>query len=488
MEDWSEAPHVEVELTSQPAARMRRWRRRGDGAVDPAAGSPAPAPTPEGRGGTIVATTTTSTATGEPQDDGSVVHSGVGPSAGPQRRIVAVGAAAGAVGLALGWLLGGTTGPFDGSAAETPATSDEIGAVTPEATGDSTAESTGDATSDSDDALEPIDTVRPTTTARRTTTTSTLAPPATTEVVLDAALAGADFRIVGIVDNTATAEIDVAAGTMTTQKWGVGALDPYGSVVGDGWVAAGNPSNGQMRVVTSDGVISNAGIGDPWSLLWIEGTELFWRGEDGPPWQGGFNVYEQVDLSGEATGPTIEGRGMWPSGVDPAGGIVTTDQGKTYSLREEGVDFIGEGQPLAVSADHAVLRTCDEQLVCGVFVVDRATGERRQVPVDGDRVPGGQFGLGSIPGEITSDGGAASFFAPTERDVQVVVLDLVTGELRELAPMFGPPVGLAWSPDGRFGVFLDTSTPSLYDRETGEVRALGRDLGRWNSVDVRPPA
>ena len=469
MDERSEPAHVEVELTSRAIPSRRGWGRRRDRDAAPASADAVP---PE-RGRPVAAGP--GTEPDVPSTDTVVrTESLVAPEARSPRRAVVVGVGAGVAGLTLGWLLGGASGSTEqattASAPTSVPTDDEASA---EAT---------------DDALAPIETVRPTPTTRARPTPTTRAFPAaeTTEVALNPKLAGAAFRIVGVAGSSGTATIDVASGTMTRQDWLVGSIEPFGAVVGDGWFAASNPSSGNVQVFTPDGRQTSPDIGDPWSLLWVEGTDLFWRPTN-EPFAAGVGGYELVDLSGDPTGPTIDGRGTWPAGVDPAGGVLTVGQGKTYSLREAGVEFVGSGELVAISADHAALRSCDEQLECGLFVLDRATGERREVPVDPGIVRGTQFFFGPQTGAVAPDGGALSFFAPTDRGIRLLVVDLGTGAVHELAADIGGPAGLSWSPDGRFGVFLLGTRPQLFVRETGEVEPLGDDLGSWRTVEIRPP-
>ncbi|NNE13011.1 MAG: hypothetical protein HKN41_12295 [Ilumatobacter sp.] len=388
---------------------------------------------------------------------------------------MAIGLAAGVVGLSLGWMLGGSSGGSDEA-------NPQDGAP---ATASSVPEESAEPVDEDDDALTPLEPVAPPTTARRTTTTSTIAPPETEPVILNEKLTGSDFRIVGVTRGTTTVEIDVATSTMTTQRW-PGLNQTFTPVLGDGWLVTTSSTSGAMRLITADGTESSPPIGEPWNLLWVEGTDTFWRGVESG-FAGGFDRYELVDLSGRPLGPVIDARGTWPAGVDPAGGVLTIDQGRTYSLREGGVEFVGPGELLGISAEYAVLRICDEQLACDLLVVDRVTGEQRPLGVEPDVAPTSPWFFGPSTGSVAPGGGAVSFLAPTERGVRLVVIDLDTAEVYELVADTGGPSGFAWSPDGRFGAFVQGSTPQLFDRETGSVEPLAEGLGAWGAIDVRPP-
>jgi len=408
---------------------------------------------------------------GADHDSGVSVRSSLDvESIGVPQRTVIVGAVAAILGLAGGWLLG------SGAGSGSRATDDsDVASATAPVTDD---------TFDPDrSTLEPIDSVQPTTTARprRTATTITLPGPQVAPVGLHPVLAGHEFRLVGVTGSNTTAELDVDAGTMTTRNWGSVSMEPTATLIGEGWVVAPSPNTGSVTLVTGDGDRSNPPIGEAWSLLAIEGGDRFWRPVDlsfGP-----FVEFEEVDRSGEPTGPRIDTAGAWPAGVDPAGGILTVVQGNTYSLRPDRTELVGEGDMVAVSETHAVVSRCDATLMCALVLVDRATAEERTIPGSAESRSVAPFGFFPLGNTVSPDGAVLAQVGWTDGGRPTLsVVDIESGSRQVLSER--SESGLAWSPDGRFGFFVDGSTLMFYDRVTGEIDDVGDDIGTWRSVDV----
>ena len=411
--------------------------------------------------------------TGADRDDDVTIETSAGaePSTGRQRTIL-VGGVAAILGLAGGWLLGDAAGTGSGTTDDV-----EVATVTTVVTAGSF---------DPDEStLEPIDTVRRTTTTRpqRTVTTITLPGPQVGPVDLHPALDGAQFRLVGVTAANTTAEIDVGAATMTKRNWGSVDLEPSTALIGDGWVVATSPNSGTVTLVTGDGDRSNPRIGEGWSLLPIAGGERFWRPVDAS--FGPVVEFEEVDRSGEPTGSTIETGGLWPAGVDPAGGILTVVQGNTYSVGPSRTELIGDGDMVAVTETHAVLSRCDAGMACGLVLVDRTTARERAIPGTTESASLVPFGFFPARSDVSPDGAALALVEWEDRGRPTLsVVDTRSGSRQMLSQW--SESGLAWSPDGRFGFFADGTRLMFYDRVTGEIGDVGDDTGTWRSVDVRP--
>jgi hypothetical protein len=233
-------------------------------------------------------------------------------------------------------------------------------------------------------------------------------------------------------------------------------------------------------------------IGDPWNPLRVPGTDRFWRGVGDGPF--GWERYELTDLHGDRVGPVIDGFERWPAGVDPEGGLIAVVQGSTYSVDVDGVALIGRGEAVAVGAGVVVLRVCDDQLQCGLEVVDRATGDARPLEVGAEEFefPLGDargwygFGLGVVSPD---DSAFVLTDPPLAGPPRHVLVEIVTGEVVDLGRVDqwnGPSSTVAFSPDGRFVLHLASATPTVYDRRTGTSALLAEELGPWSQLAVVP--
>jgi hypothetical protein len=128
---------------------------------------------------------------------------------------------------------------------------------------------------------------------------------------------------------------------------------------------------------------------------------------------------------------------------------------------------------IALSPRIAVVTDCGQDFNdCGLFVLDRATGQRTEldpgISESGD--PIGVFdlqnatfwGFPELMGAVSPD----DRWAPainTSSGQQFGLLDLTTGEFVPIAP--NPPSGLWWTPDGRAVIYNQNSRLMLFDTE-----------------------
>jgi len=329
----------------------------------------------------------------------------------------------------------------------------------------------------------------------RTTTTTMLVPPTLEEVELDPRLAGIDLTLVG-VEQGELVELDLATQTLTRRDLGRVGSAPQSMIVGADWVVLTNQS-GMTNLVHDDGRSEGVDLGDAWQLLWQPGTDRFWRPSSG----GGFgppSVYDEVDLSGASTGARLElPANTWSWQVDPGGGLIVVTAGKIYSVNESSTEFIGSGELLGLSADLAVVRDCDEQLRCALFVIDRMTGSVREVGGDQavEEIAGMPWIWGAAArGSISPNGTMCVVVAESQNQPVMGLLDLISGAFVPLRKSFDVP-SVVWSPDGRFAFFVDgldgpdgSTMPGLrvYDRQTDEIFSVMTQPARWDALSVRP--
>ena len=395
-----------------------------------------------------------------------------------QRRVFAVATVVGVLALLLGWLIGRSTG------ADEVATSP----ITTPATIEAVAE-----TLMPGETLPSPSTTRP----RRTTTTTTLAPPTIETIEIDPRLEGVELRLVGSEQSRVLVELDLAEHTLTRQNTGR-SFESQAMIVGQDWIALMSQGGGTTTLIRDGEGSQRLDLGEPWQLLWQEGTDLFWRPDLEHESFNGPSLYEQVDIAGEPTGVTLElPVDAWVQRTDPLGGLIVEVTGKSYSIGESGVSLIGNGQLIALSADIAVLRDCDELLRCGLFVIDRQTGAVRALELDSELTPIESISSWGPPGQgraISPDGTMVAVMLPSTTGPLLGLVDLWSGAVVELgAPWWSPTV--VWSPDGRFAFFLDGEPEfggpgmrrlSAYDRESGEVFPVVAEPLVWDSLAARP--
>lgn len=398
-----------------------------------------------------------------------------------QRRVFAVATVVGVLALLLGWLIGRGTGADDvaTSPITTPATTEAV--VETLMPGET---------------LPSASTTRP----RRTTTSTTLAPPTIETVQIDPRLDGVDLRLVGAEQGRVLVELDLAERTLTRQDVGR-SFEPEAMLVGEDWIALRSFNGGSTTLLRDGEPPQRVDLSEPWEVLWQEGTDRFWRPDHESESFNGPSLYEEVDLTGEPTGVTLElPTGTWVQQTDLRGGLIVEVTGKHYSISESGISLIGTGELIGLSVNIAVLRDCDEQLRCGLFVTDRQTGAVRELQLDPPRdelIPieplygWGPPGMGRTisPGDTM-----VAVMLPSHEAPLLGLVDLSSGAVVELGETWWTPA-VAWSPDGRFAFFLDGEPDfggsgmrslSVYDRESGEVFPVSSEQLAWDSLSARP--
>ena len=89
----------------------------------------------------------------------------------------------------------------------------------------------------------------------------------------------------------------------------------------------------------------------------------------------------EIDAEGTQTGRSFQvPAGVWPQAGDPAGGVVVGAPGGTYQVGPDGARRLTTGNLIALSPRVAVATECGEDFNdCGLFVLDRATGQRTEL-------------------------------------------------------------------------------------------------------------
>lgn len=287
----------------------------------------------------------------------------------------------------------------------------------------------------------------PRTTVERTTTTTAIpsfvGPPIPE-------LAGQ--RLYGIVDDRvvridpATGEVTVLGeGSRRAQEWSW-LIPRSGGVVLVSEAAAYFADDGAPMVDLGSGNGSSWPAADP-TRLWVQSYPV------AGPLDGG-STAELVDLATGETVATIDlPRYAYPLGDDGAGGVlVQTEGGGIYAIDTTGAATrLSDGTFHSASPTHLVLFRCDEHLVCGYEVVNRATGE--VVPVE---VPNAQ----QYPTLVADPTGAHLAVVSNDGTGALKVVELATGNattVEDSGLVVGGGSPVTWTADGQYLVWPNGS-------------------------------
>jgi hypothetical protein len=378
---------------------------------------------------------------------------------GRNRRLVGIGAAA-AVVIGIGWAVSRAGG--DVSTGAPSATLDDESANSAE--------------------QRAVDTTQPAPSTTRPRTTTTTGPPVVVEEFGGPLLpAPTGIALVGFTTDGDLLDIDLDTGQMTTTDLRGSSGNAQATIVaGADWTYVqpwdGNSSFVVPRGQTPVDVASNApfyGGGvfrgpDP-NTMWTIQID---------PSSGSVGGLDLVGLDGESLGRSIDlGGGWWPTHSDLAGGLIMQAGGGVYIVSEVGARRIAAGEFVGAGVNHLLVRACDEVLACGLFVVDRVSGEQRQVPgIEAGAVAQFYGWTGTESAAVSPDGTAAISFGLDESEQVLSLVSTDTGEHRPLTRVT-ESLSVAWSDDSRFVVVNHDRTLVAYDRDTGsEV-----------SLDIVPP-
>ncbi|MDJ0767659.1 MAG: hypothetical protein QNJ12_02655 [Ilumatobacter sp.] len=405
---------------------------------------------------------------------------GLVPSGRERWRLMSAVVLVGVVALLLGWVVGRASRSDGESVGGQP------GATAPD---DSAAAAATSTTLAGERLPAPPSTARRQTEDRPVPTTTTIPPPESNPVTVDPRLAGLPIRLVGVTTGSRLVDVDLRTQTMVTHA--PGNLPRTGMfenrlAVGDDWIALAQPDRGEMYVIRDNGARSVVDIGDGWELHWVDGTDTFWWMVFEEP--AGPERFVEYTIDGAPTGSVFEMNGLWPDGADPLGGLVVGRAGKAYVVSGGDVTFLASGDLVALSASTGVFYDCDEQMECGLTVLDRATGAIGGVP-SSDDVDLGElhgFGWGGPSASLSPDGRYLAALLFGQQADGLVLVDLSTGDVRRLIE---EPMGwaIAWSHDSRLAFFIDgDGRPVAHDVATDDTFPVADGLSSWIELAVRP--
>ncbi|NND73868.1 MAG: hypothetical protein HKN44_02575 [Ilumatobacter sp.] len=190
-----------------------------------------------------------------------------------------------------------------------------------------------------------------------------------------------------------------------------------------------------------------------------------------------------VDSAGEDLGTSIDvgagaasidiGTDATVLGGDGTGGVlIQSELGGTFVFGSDGSAVrITSGEVLAIGPTVAYVRECDEQFVCGVFRLDRATGERVLTEVPALDLAGGDEAAGGPFGQSVSPDGNVALVRVSGFAADWTMVDLAASTA---VPVPGAAVAspLLWSADSQWALYLSGDILRLYDRASGTLRTL----------------
>jgi hypothetical protein len=354
----------------------------------------------------------------------------------------------------------------------------------------STPSSTLEESPDSSPAPLSVDTTRPPASTTRPRPTTTTGPP-----LVVAELGGpmlptpTGIQLVGLTAQGDLLDIDLDTGQMTTTDIPGGAAGGMATILaGESWTYVQrwdvNVSfvvpRGQLPVDTAPPpeLAGGAYRGPEPDTVWVPEYE---------PTTGAIQGLNLFRLDGEPLGRSIDMHGWYPMQSDLAGGVIVQAGGGVYTVSEAGARRVSDGELVGVGANHFLVRSCDEVLSCGLFVVDRLSGERRQVPViqvDGLAQYYGWTGTDSA--SVSPDGTLAVLFGLDGDSADASLLGTDTGVYRSISRMTGGSLSIAWSDDSRYVAFINARRFQVYDRITGETADFGDTVPLVSNFSSRP--
>ena len=404
------------------------------------------------------------------------------------RRLLGTAATVGVLGLLVGVVLG--RAGSDESKTGAPASSSTAPANTSSAGG------------------EPIATLTPSSIAliTRLTTTSIAAPidvpsdsratvptapgQSSEQVVgslpVDPSVGALPIEVVGLTVRGDLVQLDLATGRTTTQSLVDAPSGPPVVLAGDGWIA--RPSwdfQERWLIVRDDGVVSRSAMGDVMGGLIHPTDGLFWVFERSGP----DGIVTEIDLDGAPTGRAFEVPGF-PENVDPASGdIVVVAPGGSYVVGEDGSTRVTSGHLIALGVERVFALECDDTLECEHVVIERATGDRRPITLDG--ALGDHVFIRAVGAWMTSP--------PLNRAEDAVlviiqdqfgngssggVLDLEGDQLIEITEQ-GDAGKMRWTPDGESVLWLDRGRLRAFDLETRSSTDVAEGLALLTAFTIR---
>ena len=428
------------------------------------------------------------------------IPSGVEPAgwlASERNRLIVAAGAAGVIALLLGWMLGRSGG--DDAATAPAASVAEAAADTtePERSPEfEAADALPETDVDVDELIEAESTVPATSPPIRV-------PPPTTEAIetvelepgadglsiaIDGRILGAEATLITADRDRRLIEIDLATGAVV-QRGDLLAGSVERMFGGSNWIATVQDGSRRLLIDTDAGDRTEISGIDTWNLVVDTRSDVLWVRSDA---LGGGGSFEERDLLGNPTGRAVTLPAVaWPIGFAD-GSFLTSVLGDTYRIGPDGHEFVADGELLAASAAIVVVTDCDDDLQCGLRVVDRTTGADRWLPpgpggLEQRYLPLQWYFAGRVEGALSPDGRWMTVIAPGEFSESAGLLDLESGEFTEIPELGLDGFGVTWDwgVDGRFAFFVQDRIPWVYDLETQEAFRLSPDVLVWSGLVVR---
>ncbi len=315
------------------------------------------------------------------------------------------------------------------------------------------------------------------------------------------ALGPTGLTLVGAGRGGGMSSIDIDAGTMrsweTARRLGQGAATLVSS--GDAVVAL--PRSDDPAFITGPGIDTE--LGDAFS---VQGFKLPGP-TDGTIWvpeettDGGL-AYRLASIDGTAAASgdpaRIDLAGSELIGGDGRGGLVVARGGDVFVVGVGDAERLTAGELIAIGAETAYARECDNAMSCSVVRIDRATGERTApdpgfspdalVPSEPDR--------GAALGSSVSPDGAVLLVqlrvvTTDANNVESLVdqwffADTTSGRITAIENFqAGQPV--IWNDAGTFAAVLSGPDLQVFDRAAGEIVALDAPALRGDRSDRDRP-
>ena len=325
-----------------------------------------------------------------------------------------------------------------------------------------------------------LDVIAPPETTMASSETSSTTPPAATAAapsVVSTATATLEVALPsasGVVlfahtsDPSAVLRIDIDRGRVVTT--------PVGAVTSTApaFLAVG-PSAAVVRpydfvrgyMVADSGTVSDPPglLGDGTSMVCSDGgRDRVWLEHD---------ALIQVDYRGVLIAQIGGAQRRAELGCDGAGETLY-QQGSTTFVTSDGTPTeVTGGTVIAAGPSTFLVRDCADAANCALTVIDRRTGQRRALTVDGVSTrpvlqpvqPGGRIG------SISPDGQTALLFRTAN---EAVFVDMKDGTAQGVGSVASAFQSFVWSADSRYAFFIQANhTLVAFDREERHIKSLG---------------
>ncbi len=290
--------------------------------------------------------------------------------------------------------------------------------------------------------------------------------------------------------------IDLASNTMTTIDAPRGG-DMGRLFAGNGWVLIPNGST-ERALAYRDGNSDPYWVNDfsAWNVLHAQGAATMWQSDEALSLAGPGNMIE-LDPTGAPTGVTVPVPRV-PVHVDADGTFLVEMPGGAFAIGPAGSTRLTTGDVVALGPTVALVHECDESMTCTYWVVDRTSGERRELPAVLDGIRLEPIGWWPTSATISPDGMLAFVLVPVTEGVgrnrfvafQPTLINLVSATS---APLDIDPLGwlsgAQWTSDSQFAMFLAEGELNVYSRASGTLLPVwsgARPIRAPQQFAVRP--